>query len=90
MKITAISIVQNQRAWDNGDKLLAFFSMEYAGLQFRDCQLIRGARSGGILAQPPKGENRLGERAVRVIDPSIRDAMAAAAHAAFVALGGTE
>ncbi len=90
MKITAISVITEPHPWDNGDKLLALFSCEYAGLRFHDCQLVRGSRTHSLLARPPKGQTRMGERAVRIIDPDIRDAMAAAAYAAFVALGGTE
>lgn len=88
MKITSLSIVTKPKPWANGDTLLAFFDVEYAGMQLRDAMLVRGARTGEMLAQPPRGENRIGQRAVRIIDPDIRDAMAAAAYAAFMALGG--
>lgn len=90
MKITSLSIVTTPQNWASGDRLLAFFDIEYAGIQMRDAMLVRGVRTKTLIAQPPKGENRLGERAVRIIDPDIREAIAAAAHAAFLALGGVE
>lgn len=90
MKVTAISIVAKPHDWTSGDRLLAFFSVEFAGMQLRDCQLIRGVRTKSIIAIPPKGENRIGERAIRFIDPEIQSAVAAAAYQAFLALGGVE
>jgi hypothetical protein len=90
MKITSLTVVTKPQTWATGDRLLAFFNVEYAGIQLRDCLLIRGVRTGALIAQPPKGENRLGERAVRIIDPDIQKAIAAAAYQAFLALGGAE
>jgi len=91
MKITALSIADS-KPWSNGDKLLAFFTVEYAGLRLHECLLIRAARDGQfLLAQPPRGDSRQGERrAIEITDPEIRKAMAEAAYNAFLALGGTE
>jgi hypothetical protein len=90
MKITSLTIVTNPKDWANGDTLLAFFDVEYAGIQMRDAMLIKGARTGQIIANAPRGENRDGERAIRIVDHEIKEAMTAAAHSVFVAMGGVD
>lgn len=88
VKITAVTIRDKQ--WDNGDRLLACFDCEVLGFGLNDCVLIR-TRRGPLLAQAPRGDSsRKGVRAITIIEPSIRDSMATAAHAAFLALGGKE
>ncbi len=90
MKITALSLADS-KPWPNGDRLLAFFDCEFGGLRFHDCLLIRVARDDQfLLAQLPKGESRNGDRVVQFTEPALRKAMAEAAYAAFLALGGTE
>lgn len=90
MKITGLTVVTDAAKWKTGDKLIAKFNVEFAGLRLHDCLLIRASR-GFLLAQVPRGVGRdEGKRLVEIIDPEIRKAMAAAAYAAFEALGGVE
>lgn len=90
MKITALTIVQDPQPWKTGDRLIAKFNVEYAGLRIRDCLLIRASR-GFLLAQAPRGNRQDdGPRIMDIIDTEVRKAMAAAAHDAFLALGGVE
>jgi len=88
MKITSLRLVTNPRRWECGDTLLAFFNVNVAGVQMRDCMLIRGGRTGELIAQPPRGETARGERAVRFVDPQTRKAISEAAVQAFLDLGG--
>lgn len=91
MKITALSIVApGQKPWKTGDKLLAFFDVEYSGIRIRECLLVRASR-GFLLAQAPRGVRpEEGRRLVDIVDPEIRKAMAASAHSVFLAMGGVE
>lgn len=90
MKITALSVVSNPQVWSTGDRLIAFFSIEFGGFRLHECLLIRTKR-GFLLAQPPRGDTKKGEcRAIQIVDPEIRKAMAEAAYNAFVALGNVE
>lgn len=90
MKITALSVVSDPDPWPNGDRLLAFFSVEFGGFRLHDCLLIRTKR-GFLLAQGPRGDAKKGEcRAIQIVDAGIRKAMGEAAYNAFVALGNVE
>lgn len=90
VKITAISVVTDQKPWKTGDKLLAFFDTEFDGIRLRKCLLVRTSR-GFLLAQPPRGGvDRAVGRPVEIMDRDLRVQMAEAAHKAFVAIGGVE
>ncbi|KIZ38575.1 MULTISPECIES: hypothetical protein [Rhodopseudomonas] len=90
MKITALEIIADPKPWKTGDKLIAKFNVEFAGLRMIDCLLIRASR-GFLLAQVPRGTGRdEGKRLVEIVEPDVRVKMAEAAFAAFTILGGTE
>lgn len=89
VKITGL-VLADQRPWDTGDKPLAWFDCEVSGLSLAGCTLLRTAR-GFLLAQPPKGDcARPGARAIRIVDPALRDSLAEAAHKVFLSFGGAE
>ena len=91
MKITSLTIIDEPpHNWAEGDTLLATFDYQDAGYLFKDALLIRGGRSGQLIAQPPKGETRKGRRAVMIEDAELREELAAAAYAVFAAMGGVE
>lgn len=84
VKITGVSVVR-EKPWANGDRLLCFFDAEINGFLFFCCLLIRTA-DGDLWAQLPKIPNQRGEnRAVRIVDPDIRAAMAEEAWDAYAA-----
>ena len=89
IKVTGLSLA-NQKPWDNGDRALAFFDCETRGIALCGCVLIRTSR-GFLLAQGPRGDSqRVGARAIQIVDSALRKDLAAAAHRAFLALGGAE
>jgi hypothetical protein len=89
IKIVSLTLTES-KAWDNGDRLLAHFDCELRGFRLNGCILIRASR-GGLLAQAPKGDSqRVGVRAIQIIDHSLRASIADAAHRAYLALGGVE
>jgi hypothetical protein len=88
VKITGIRIPASSK-WDK-DKLLALFDCEVLGFAFVGCLLIRAER-GFLIAQAPRGDSGIPSiRAVRILDPAVRSAMAEAAYRAFLAIGGIE
>jgi hypothetical protein len=87
IKITGINI-QDKGPYPSGDRLLAFFDCEYAGLRFFGCNFIKTAK-GGFLAQLPKaGEGKNRKRVAHFADDSIRHALMDAARRAYIAFGG--
>ena len=89
IKITGLSFAERE-AWDNGDKPLAFFDCEVRGFKLSGCILVRASR-GFLLAQGPRGDSqRVGTRAIQIVDVGLRKALGEAAHRAFLALGGAE
>ena len=89
VKITSLTIIE-AKPYENGDKLLASFDCETRGFRLHDCVLLR-AKRGFLLAQAPRGEARRDKvRAIQILDKDLRNAMAEAAHAAFLALGGDD
>jgi hypothetical protein len=87
--IVGISLLAKE-PWKNGDRLLACFDCEVRGFRLNGCLLIRTAR-GALLAQAPRGDNgRDGLRAIHIVDDALRSEMCAAAHGAYLALGGAE
>jgi hypothetical protein len=68
---------------------MAFFDVEFAGIRLASCTLVK-AKRGLWLAQAPRGNTKAeGRRLIDIVDPSIKEAMTAAALQAYRALGGT-
>ena len=88
IKINGLNLIDG-KPWPNGDKLIALFDCEANGFQLRGCPLIRTAR-GVFTVQAPRGENQrsVNERAIRIIDPHLRDQLMNAALQAYGAFGG--
>jgi hypothetical protein len=91
VKIVGMNIIQTQRPWDDGSRLLALFDCETRGFRLMGCLLIKTAR-GGFVVQPPRGENQriANTRSIWIIDSQLRHHMMDAARRAYVAFGGTD
>jgi hypothetical protein len=90
MKITGIHLVKKPNVWPTGDRVVAFFDVDFSCFELRDCMLIHTAR-GFPLAQAPRGESSRGTgRFIRITDDRIRRAMTAAAYEAYLAIGGAK
>jgi hypothetical protein len=89
IKIVGLTLA-DRKAWDNGDRPLAYFDCETGGFRLHGCTLIRTSR-GFLLAQAPRGESqRPGTRAIQIVDTDLRKGLADAAYSVFQSFGGAE
>lgn len=88
IKITGLTI-ETRKPFASGDKVIAEFSAEFAGLHFRGMQLVRTRRGGFSVASP--AISRTDSRgAIRFTDNSVSSAFVSAARQAYTVMGGTE
>ena len=87
IKIVGISLVDPAPRWDDGSRLRARFDCEVRGFRLVGALLIETPR-GAWIAQPPKGENSRGTRAIQIVDPGLREALVIEARAALARLTG--
>lgn len=88
IKITGLTI-EHRKPFPSGDKLIAEFSAEFAGLRFRGLQLVRTRRGGFNVAVPAisRSDSR---SAIRFVDNSVLSGFTNAARDIYIMLGGQE
>jgi hypothetical protein len=73
-----------------GNRIIAFFDAELAGLRMNGCALVRTPRAG-MTVTPPKMEGpEAARRSVIILDSALRHRLLEAAREAYRRLGGLE
>jgi len=92
VKIVGLSLI-DEPSVNGKDRILASFSCEFDRVRLSGCTLMRMGSNGNVRGFPPRCERpRNGDHPgkVFILDNSLLDAITAAAHRAYQALGGCE
>lgn len=80
VKVFGMSLAERPERWQDGCRVVAFFSCEARGIVVNDFQFIETAR-GSFITRPPRG--RYERTPVRIADDGLQRQINSAAQAAY-------
>ena len=90
ISILGVTRHRNPRPNKGGSTVIAYFDVEANGLEMKGCALVRTPKQGlTVWAPKVEGPGAL-QRAVTIVDSSLRHAMMMQAREAYRKIGGTE